>query len=71
MFRNYNEAYNAAVLKARELVSLGLAPEQAEQGLEFNDLFKTYSFRTLPLACNRDGHERSCEVVKPSDPLVR
>jgi hypothetical protein len=68
MFRNYNEAYNAAVLKARELVSLGLAPEQ---GLEFNALFKTYSFSTLPLAQNRYGHERSCEVVKPSDPLVR
>jgi hypothetical protein len=67
MFRNYNEAYNAAVLKARELVSLGLAPEQAEQGLEFNALFKT---RLAPCR-NRYGHERSCEVVKPSDPLVR
>lgn len=70
MFKNYHDAYSAAVRKARELVAQGLAPEQAEQGLEFNALCKSCSFMTLPLRKNCYGFELRCEVVRPTDPEV-
>jgi hypothetical protein len=34
-------------------------------GLEYNELFNTFSFRRLPLPHNRYGHELRMEVVRP------
>lgn len=69
-FTDYSEAYNAAVRRARELRDAGLPLEQCEQGLEHNELFGYFHFRTLPSPENRVGHELRCEVVRPSDPLT-
>lgn len=36
----------------------------ADQGLEYNPLFKFYRFWRLPKPENRFGHELRCEVVR-------
>lgn len=71
MFKTYNEAYDAAVRRARETLVAGIRPEACEIGLEFNDLFKTYSIMALPMPQHRSGWELRCEVVRPSDPLIK
>ena len=69
-FKTYEAAFNAAVRKAREHVAAGLAPEQAEQGLEHNSLFREWVIRSLPLPKNRYGSDLRCQVVRASDPLM-
>jgi hypothetical protein len=38
-----------------------------DHGIEANDLFKTFTVRTLPRKENRSGHELQVEVVMPED----
>ncbi len=70
-FKTYEAAYNAAVLKAREEREAGLRPEQCEIGIEHNTLYGQWTIRSLPLPCNRFGCDATCEVVRPSDPLMK
>ncbi len=70
MFKSYNEAYNAAVLKGRALRDGGMPDKGCDIGLEFNKLFKTYTIFMLPYPENRYGHETRCEVVALGSPLL-
>lgn len=70
-FKTYEAAYNAAVRKAREHSEAGLASEQCEMGLEYNSLYREWTIRSLPLPQNRYGSETRCDVVRPSDPLMK
>ncbi len=64
----YTAARAEAQLAANEAARA--TPDYAKKGgcdfgLEYNKLFKTFSFRRLPLPQNRYGHELRCEVVMP------
>lgn len=69
-FKRWNDAHTAAVLRARALVAGGLDPRDAEQGIEWNPLFKYFTISGLPRRENRAGWELRCEVVRPGDPIA-
>jgi hypothetical protein len=63
-FRSWKEAHTAAVELARLLrhdVGIWHAPNPLDGD--------GYDIRSLPLPKNRFGHELTCEVVHPTDPL--
>ena len=68
-FTSYDDCVRAARLLAREQVAQGLPAEDAERGVEYNALYRTWTHFALPRRGNRYGHETQCEVVKPTDPL--
>lgn len=67
LFFSYKSAHEAAVLLARRLgreVGLWNANKSGYYGKR-----EAYTIRSLPRPENRYGHELTCEVVKPGDPL--
>lgn len=62
MFKTYEEAYDDAVIKARQM--------KMDVGLEYNSIFKEYRVFLLPPPNSRFGHELRCEVVTPTSPRI-
>lgn len=65
----YEEAYDVAIRRARELLAGGLPADQCEQGIE--KVYNGFTTFGLPRPANRYGFELRCEVVRPSDPVLR
>ena len=63
-FKLYRDAFNAAVIKARE--------SKREVGLEKFKEYNTPGFRvfSLPNPENRYGFELRCQIVRPDEPLM-
>lgn len=66
------KTWDAARAEAQKLANEAakLTPDYAKRGgcdwgLEFNNLFKFWTIRRLPLPQNRYGFETRCEVVMP------
>jgi len=65
-------AYETAAFQERYPAAKAEAQAKADatgydHGLEYNELFKSFSVRMLPNRENRCGHELRCEVVSCSD----